>query len=694
MKKPIKPSKFLTPFKRCVIQNFPFIEEDFDALTNYGLLCKIVEYLNKVIASQNEVLENVEILTNAFNDLKNYVDNYFDNLDVQDEINNKLDAMAEAGTLQEIIGEYLNATATWGFDSVADMKSSTNLIEGSFAQTLGYYSVNDGGSALYKIRKVTNDDVVDEAFLIEIGDSEDELVAELIVKDNTVNIKQLGGRSQNGDTKYDIKPVINKYLAKIDSNDTNIKLYIPSGIYHSTATNFDNKDGYNIFGDHNFNTASVNTGTVITTLNDNQEYLFKFGNGNTLNSNFSIKDITFSTADYELSDGKYTVSTIKNVSASLVTIQGCEFGDLDNLYFRNINGTAFAIKSSWEITFGKMYFRNISNPSGSIMAVEANSIEGGGINACVFKNMMFEQVLGHLIEFKNGSFMSNSTFEYINFEDYVVNRTGVTVTSINDDTRAGLEASDPTRFAMFKFSGLVHFKDMIINNIQLNNVPVRYYTIGGNNYVHDRLFSIDTEYTYFSTIVNNIDFLGMNKYYTLIYSHVKLDQKSAFSINNINNSNVYPAKFDVENFPYIRCDSPLQLTSTANLYRLPRNIIPAYQVVNNKTTGNRFIASDDDSNTNAKLCVKGQAKGEAYISMILPSRTFSICAKIPNGNELGLLVSNTDGAYKATTLTGDGTFKVYDIDVSSTSIHAGDKVFLNTTNGSATTDILIDYIIA
>ena len=107
MKKGIKPPyKHLTPFKRCVLQNFPFIEADFDALTNYGLLCKIVEYLNKVIASQNEVQTNVETLNNAFIELKNYVDNYFDNLDVQEEINNKLDEMAESGELERIITQY------------------------------------------------------------------------------------------------------------------------------------------------------------------------------------------------------------------------------------------------------------------------------------------------------------------------------------------------------------------------------------------------------------------------------------------------------------------------------------------------------------------------------------------------------------------------------------------------------------
>lgn len=95
-------------FRRAVIQNFPFIEEDFDALTDYGLLSKVVEYLNKVITSQNTLADNFNALSEAFETLQNYVDHYFDNLDVQEEINNKLDEMAESGQLIEIIAQYFN----------------------------------------------------------------------------------------------------------------------------------------------------------------------------------------------------------------------------------------------------------------------------------------------------------------------------------------------------------------------------------------------------------------------------------------------------------------------------------------------------------------------------------------------------------------------------------------------------------
>lgn len=194
----------LTPFKGFVLENFPFIEADFDAITNYQLLCKVIEYLNNVISNQNTVQElgtdlvnaynslvdavNLAIgefessITNDFNTLHDYVYNYFDNLDVQEEINTKLDEMVEDGTLQEIITDYLNTKAIFGYDNVASMKQATNLINGSYTKTLGYYSKNDGGGAFYKIRTKTNDDVIDNVTIIPLSESSNNLIAELIIE--------------------------------------------------------------------------------------------------------------------------------------------------------------------------------------------------------------------------------------------------------------------------------------------------------------------------------------------------------------------------------------------------------------------------------------------------------------------------------------------------------------------------------
>lgn len=97
----------LTPFKWFVLENFPFIENDFEAINNYQLFSKVVEYLNNTIKSMNLTGEQMENVTNAMTNLQNYVNNYFDNLNVQDEINNKLDEMVEDGTFGEILNHYL-----------------------------------------------------------------------------------------------------------------------------------------------------------------------------------------------------------------------------------------------------------------------------------------------------------------------------------------------------------------------------------------------------------------------------------------------------------------------------------------------------------------------------------------------------------------------------------------------------------
>lgn len=210
----------LTPFKRCVLQNFPFIEEDFDALTNYGLLCKIVEYLNNVINSQNEVQGVTEEIVTAFNNLYDYVNNFFDNLDVQEEINNKLDEMAEAGTLQEIITSYVQSNVTWTFETVSDMQSATNLIEGSVAKTLGYYSVGDGGGAEYIITSIQPSGIYEE---ITGG-----LYASLNPKDKTIYTKQVGAV---GDGITDDTTNLQKLFTAVNNYYKNNTTIIVNGVH-------------------------------------------------------------------------------------------------------------------------------------------------------------------------------------------------------------------------------------------------------------------------------------------------------------------------------------------------------------------------------------------------------------------------------------------------------------------------------
>ena len=80
-----------------------------DSMSYYECLAWLCKFLEEqVIPTVNENGEAVEELQALYVELNSYVAHYFETLDVQEEINNKLDDMVEAGTLQEIIADYLN----------------------------------------------------------------------------------------------------------------------------------------------------------------------------------------------------------------------------------------------------------------------------------------------------------------------------------------------------------------------------------------------------------------------------------------------------------------------------------------------------------------------------------------------------------------------------------------------------------
>lgn len=190
-----------------------------ETMSYYEMLVWFTNYLRDniipVVNNNGEATHELQVL---FTELQSYVNNYFDNLDVQDEINNKLDQMLEDGVLEQIIEQFLQLTSLICFDNVAGMKASVNLANGSYAKTLGYYAINDGGGALYKVRAITNEDDVDEMIIIALTDNT--LIAELVTDD--LNIKQLGA---NGVVANDTKALKRFATSNIKS------LKIPNGTY-------------------------------------------------------------------------------------------------------------------------------------------------------------------------------------------------------------------------------------------------------------------------------------------------------------------------------------------------------------------------------------------------------------------------------------------------------------------------------
>ena len=131
--------------------------------------------------------------------------------------------MVEDGTLQEIIDNYLKTTAEWCFNSVADMKASINLGNGSFAKTLGYYSAGDEGGATYKIKN-KGSITPNEQNYIAIGDN---LVAEIVLNTDKINVKQFGAKGNGTDDDSQVIQSTIDYA--LNNNISNV--YIPKGTF-------------------------------------------------------------------------------------------------------------------------------------------------------------------------------------------------------------------------------------------------------------------------------------------------------------------------------------------------------------------------------------------------------------------------------------------------------------------------------
>lgn len=119
------------PFRFWAQKVLPLVYDD--SLSYYEVLCKVVAYLNTTITNAAALGGNVEGLRDAYDQLQEYVNDYFDNLDVQQEINTKLDDMAETGALTTLIQPFIDIQISSDVSRWLDMniKPTTPAIDAS-----------------------------------------------------------------------------------------------------------------------------------------------------------------------------------------------------------------------------------------------------------------------------------------------------------------------------------------------------------------------------------------------------------------------------------------------------------------------------------------------------------------------------------------------------------------------------------
>ena len=101
--------QYVSPLKKILMTIGELPSSYLETMSYYEMLVWFTEFLrNQVIPTVNNNAEAVQELQTLYEELREYVNNYFDNLDVQEEINNKLEEMTEDGSLTQIIKNYVD----------------------------------------------------------------------------------------------------------------------------------------------------------------------------------------------------------------------------------------------------------------------------------------------------------------------------------------------------------------------------------------------------------------------------------------------------------------------------------------------------------------------------------------------------------------------------------------------------------
>ena len=127
----------LPPFKAFLASNIPSVYDN--TLSYYDELTKLIAYI------EQQVVPVVNEVASVVGSLKEYVDHYFDNLDVQEEINNKLDQMAEDGSLAELVAVYLQGKVDYyeiTNQSVSDVQDIFDVERPKVISFLNDYTFN------------------------------------------------------------------------------------------------------------------------------------------------------------------------------------------------------------------------------------------------------------------------------------------------------------------------------------------------------------------------------------------------------------------------------------------------------------------------------------------------------------------------------------------------------------------------
>lgn len=209
----IEPQTITGIFTNYIAKTLPLAFDD--SMSYYECLCALLEYINEdVVPDINNTNAGLSELQTFYTQLQNYVNHYFDNLDVQNEINNKLDTMVTDGSLTLLIKDYVDplyesyqTEINGQVSNIASSVQSQNASITALTTRMDSFSSLEEGSTTGDAELIDGRDSYTGEVYDNIGDNIRE-TAEQIVDNVGVRIYNLSTRNAN-QNYYDYGSVTN-----------------------------------------------------------------------------------------------------------------------------------------------------------------------------------------------------------------------------------------------------------------------------------------------------------------------------------------------------------------------------------------------------------------------------------------------------------------------------------------------------
>lgn len=355
-----------------------------ESLTYEEQLMWFCDFLqNTVIPTVNNNGQAVQELQNLYIQLRSYVDNYFTNLNIQNEINNKLDLMASDGTLAKIINQdifnelnnnvtentnninILNDKVTENTNNINEIPSKDNLhLFGITTFDQNDYAATQGGCILENniIAVIQNKDENNNAYLKKINYTDGSIISSVLHTDLSHGQSMCYNKNEN---KLVITAYNEKKLIAVNAQTLNTISFVTLAFY-PCAIAFNNehyyisdKDNNNLYVfDTNF--TLVNT-IVINYLNINNKGIIDLA----FNNNKLIALNNYARFEVDINNGNISnfMPIDRNVDNNiyLSEFEFFDFIEKDNYILGSILYPSLVTRGFGNVNSAFVYFNSSKN---------------------------------------------------------------------------------------------------------------------------------------------------------------------------------------------------------------------------------------------------------------------------------------------------------------------------------------------